>query len=166
MRPTPPELISIVTSDSTFGLAMRFMRDRDDAEDVVQEAAIRVIRYSHTYTPREGATPRAWVFAILRRVAIDALERRARDRAHVCESTGREPDPNTVSPESSLDRATVLSETMEDLGRINPVHAEVVRRRYLGEMSIREVAAELPIAEGTVMSATHRGIDALRELAA
>jgi len=166
MRHTQSELISIVTSDAAFGVAMRIVRNREAAEDVVQETALRVLRFGHRYEPRPGGSAKAWVFTILRNTALNELARRKRHASRIVPATERECTPGEVPIDEAVDMALRVDEALFDLDRIHPVHAEVVRCRHIADLSIRETAAALSIAEGTVMSGTLRGLAALRNLAA
>ena len=53
--------------------AFRILQKVEDAEDCLQEAAIRMIRAWHTCNP---ATAQAWAFTIVRNVAKDMIRRR------------------------------------------------------------------------------------------
>jgi RNA polymerase sigma-70 factor (ECF subfamily) len=60
-----------------FAVALAITADRGLAEDVLQEAFERVHTHAHTYRP--GTRPRAWVVAIARNLALDAMRSRRRE---------------------------------------------------------------------------------------
>ena len=62
--------------DPLFNLAMWMARDRAQAEDLVQEACLRALRFRHQFQP--GTNLRAWLFQILRSVFITQYRRRER----------------------------------------------------------------------------------------
>src|SRR6476661_5247180 len=64
-------------TDRLFRLAMWLERNRDDAEDVVQETMIQALRSFHRFQP--GTNCRAWLITILQRIVSN--RRRARGRS-------------------------------------------------------------------------------------
>ena len=58
-----------------FGLALAILGDAGGAEDVAQEAFIRIFRHAVMYDPRRGPVP-SWALTITRNLAIDALRAR------------------------------------------------------------------------------------------
>ena len=62
--------------DQLFGAAMRYTRNRADAEDLVQDAYLRAYRSFHTF--REGTNLRAWLFRILTNAYINKYRAKQR----------------------------------------------------------------------------------------
>lgn len=132
------------------GYARSLLHDRADAEDAVQQAALRgwerIARYDAT-RPFAG-----WWFAILRNCCIDMLRR---DRAG---AAGRADDAGSVEPDmGGLDRHGLE----RALALLSEDHREMLRLRYFGELSYGEIAAALGIPSGTVMSRLHLARKAL-----
>jgi len=126
------------------GYAQAVLRNRADAQDVVQEAALKGWQAFATY---DRARPfKGWWFTILRNCFRDVLRRRTaeasrlRDRARDLPAARR--------PEQWRD----LSEAMD---RLSESHREIVRLRYFARCSYRQIASVLNIPEGTVMSRLH-----------
>src|ERR687896_2417977 len=63
--------------DAAFGIALHMTRDRDDAEDLVQEAALQAFRAFDTFQP--GTNFKAWFFRILTNLFINAYRKRQRE---------------------------------------------------------------------------------------
>ncbi|QPC91900.1 RNA polymerase sigma factor [Mesorhizobium sp. INR15] len=124
------------------GYARSILRNRADAEDAVQTAALRGLERLGSYD--ELRPFKAWWFAILRNCCIDTM-RRAQRRptwamaGDVADERSDEPAPDW----EALDRAL---ETLSDN------HREIVRLRYFADLSYAEIAEALSIPAGTVMS--------------
>jgi len=63
---------------AAFDFAMGLCRDRDEAQELVQEACYRVLRESRRYDPSRPV--KSWLFAILRNVFVDSRRRLERKR--------------------------------------------------------------------------------------
>ena len=70
------------TSSKLFGLALRIVRQRDAAEDVLQDAFVAIWRGAGSYRA-SLSPPMAWMGLIVRSRALDALRKRTTDRSDV-----------------------------------------------------------------------------------
>lgn len=121
------------------GYARSLLRDRDDAEDAVQQAALRGLQRLETYDP---ARPFAgWWFAILRHCCIDMMRQSKVRRAEPLD--GNEP---------AAEAATHWWELEAAIAALSPVHQEILRLRYFGDLSYAELAETLGVPPGTIMS--------------
>jgi RNA polymerase sigma factor (sigma-70 family) len=66
------------TAPQLFGLALRILRRRELAEDVMQDSFVLVWRHAHSFDPGRGSAM-AWLAAIVRNRCIDHLRRRGRE---------------------------------------------------------------------------------------
>jgi RNA polymerase sigma-70 factor (ECF subfamily) len=71
------ELEALKYIDSLFNVAMRMTRNKDDAEDLVQETYLKMHRFSHTFN--EGSNLKAWLFKILRNTFINVFRKKIRE---------------------------------------------------------------------------------------
>jgi RNA polymerase sigma-70 factor (ECF subfamily) len=142
--------------DSAFNLARWIVRNRDDAEDVAQEAMLRALRFFTTYN---GGDPRAWLLQIVRNASYTWLEKnRPADLAaefdeHVHSSAAV---PAPVNPESLAIAANDRQQLQRALETLPPKQREVIVLRELEGCSYKEIAAITDIPIGTVMSALSR----------
>jgi RNA polymerase sigma-70 factor (ECF subfamily) len=124
--------------------ALALLRNRPDAEDAVQTAALRALERLHTYDDRRPF--KGWWFAILRNSCMDQLRRRK--AAPTTPLAGDYPAPEAQADFdwARLDKA---------IATLPPVHQEILRLRYFGELSYADLAEALQIPVGTVMSRLH-----------
>lgn len=139
------------------GYAASLLRERKDAEDAVQQAALQAWQRRAQFDGQRPFT--AWWFAILRNYCIDELRRRKRAPVQLGDD-----DFNLSSPadESVLDRIA-LARAMEKLPEM---HRDVLRLRYFADLSYQELAQVLEIPAGTVMSRLYLARKALAVLIA
>ncbi len=165
------EQLALPHLDAAYSLAFWLMRDRADAEDVVQDAYIRALR---AFDGFRGETMRPWLLAIVRNVAWRALSVRRRNTNNVIPiesayARAGEDAPeamNIASDEPSAetrlieagDRA-LLTRAMDTM---TPLFREVLVLREIEEMSYSEIATVLGIPQGTVMSRLSRARSELR----
>jgi RNA polymerase sigma-70 factor (ECF subfamily) len=148
-----------------FGLAMGILDDVGLAEDVAQEAFIRIFRHAAVFDPRRGSLS-SWALTITRNLAIDALRVRrstptAPDDLAFLKLTSAERPPEDVAVAS--DAIARFRTALADLP------AEQRRAVLLASMYCRtasEIAESETIPLGTAKSRIRLGMAKLRELAA
>ena len=145
--------------DAAYRLARWLMRNDHDAEDVVQEASLRALRYFRTFT---GGNGRAWFLRIVRNTCWGWRD----SSAHAPTDPFDEEQHSRTQPAS--DPETLLLQT-DDVRLIEralsnlPVRfRELLVLRELEDLSYREVADVLNIPMGTVMSGLSRARQAFR----
>lgn len=134
-------------------------RDRDLAEDAVQDAFVRVCDRIASYDATRPFAP--WFLRIVANTAIDAAARRDRHRGtpnssedqirSILESL---PD-HGVGPEVSLERSELRNRVWDALGELPPKQRAAILMRYYLDMSEVEIAHQLEIPQGTVKSRLH-----------
>ena len=136
--------------DDAYTLARYLLRDEHDAQDVVQEAALRAFRFFGGYS---GGDARAWLLAIVRNCALNWRRRHRADErtvpfADVAElsiASGHEADAEAIE---SSERSRV-NRAMDSLA---VEFREVIVLREVQELSYREISDVLGVPIGTVMS--------------
>lgn len=151
--------------------AYAMVGQRQDAEDLAQEALLRGLRAIHTF--RGDAKLRTWLHQILLNGCRSWL-RKKKVRAFLLpwgvvergedEPAFDPPDPAPGARAESGAEAADLSRALERaLGRLGPVRKMAMILRHQEGLEIAEIAARLGCAEGTVKAHLSRGADALRE---
>src|SRR3954465_3641027 len=143
--------------DRLFRYAMWLVRNRAEAEDLVQETMVQALQSFHRFTP--GTNCRAWLLTILQHVRSN---RRRKEGRLIIDSELEERAANVVPfvppiPDRLTDENMLLA-----MREIPAHHQEVILLCDVEEMTYKEIAAALDIPIGTVMSRLHRGRELLR----
>ena len=143
---------------SVFGLALRRLRDRQRAEDAVQETFAAVWRSAGSYRPERGpAAP--WLYAVARNAVVDRHRARHEPPSEVPETPSGEPGPADRAETSFV--AWRVHRALEELPERE---REVLELAYWGELSQSEVAEFLHIPLGTVKTRTRSALARLADL--
>lgn len=143
---------------SVFGLALRRLRDRQRAEDAVQETFAAVWRSAASYRPERGpAAP--WLYAVARNAIVDRLRSRVEPASEVPEMISAEPGPADTAEASFV--SWRVHRALEELPERE---REVLELAYWSQLSQSEVAGYLNIPLGTVKTRTRSALSRLAEL--
>ncbi len=152
--------------DGLYRTALRILGTREEAEDAVQDAYIRVV---HPRTPQEMPHhPRGWIFRVLRNLCIDRLRTRSSRLRVVSEGVDIETiaqhqsDPRT--PESDLLNADALDRVARAMDAMPQELSEALSLVVIEGLSYRETAGILGIPVGTVRSRLSRARESLRTM--
>ena len=142
-----------------FATALRLTRNRSDAEDLVQDTFVKVLRFSGQFTP--GTNLKAWLYTILHNTWRNRRRGAARDTVEidsqrVDEAAAAGSDAGDT-PERILLRATLDADLQAALDALPEAFREAVWLRDVEEFSYAEIAEMLGIPIGTVMSRISRG---------
>jgi RNA polymerase sigma-70 factor, ECF subfamily len=145
---------------SIYGLALRRLRDRAQAEDVTQEAFTAVWRSAASYRPERGSAG-GWLYTVARNAIVDRIRRNG--RADITSEL-----PELASPDGGPDeqaeeayRAWRVHRALEEL---NPNEREVIELAYWSGLSQSEVANFLGQPLGTVKTRTRSALARLAEV--
>lgn len=136
--------------DAAYNLARFLMRNDQDAEDIVQEAALRAFRFFDTF---RGENSRAWFLSIVRNTAFTALKRNRINEETVVfdeELHGGQVPPLDAGIE--LDRAQDRQTVRTAIEQLPTEFREAITLRELEGMSYKEIADIAGVPIGTIMS--------------
>ena len=151
-----------------FGLILRIVRDRAEAEDILQEVFVRVWTRAELYDPRLGG-PTPWLVRLARNCAIDRLRaRRVREAAS---------GPASTSPWRSRQRQTTAIRTPEALvvdderrGKVMDALAglpaeqrRLIEAAFFEGYTHSELAKRFGLPLGTVKTRIRTGMIAMRQ---
>lgn len=141
------------TRTAVFGLALSYLKNRHDAEDVTQDTFVRAWENAPSYCPQ--GKPMAWLLTITRNLSLMKL--REKDRT---ESLPEE-DWALPGPDDALttEDRTVLSAAMSVL---EDEEQRIVLLHAVTGLKHREIAESLSLPLSTVLSKYHRALKKLR----
>lgn len=147
--------------DAAYNFARWLTRNEDDADDVVQEAFLRAIRYGDSFT---GQNPRAWLFTIVRNTWFSMRKGNipAETAVQFDEELHREGEQSDLAdPESLMLKSADTRIVTEALEELSVEYREVIVLREFEDLSYKEIARVAGVPVGTVMSRIARARDHL-----
>jgi RNA polymerase sigma-70 factor (ECF subfamily) len=146
-----------------YGLLYRMTGSVPDAEDLLQETYIKMLRGLAAY--EEAGRFEAWLFSIAANLARDWLRRQGRSAAATAaddtvESAGGSAEPEAERRLIQMEQADQLQRALADL---SPPEREVVTLRFFSDLSFKEIAQVLKVPLGTALARAHRGLKHLRD---
>ena len=144
------------TSAKLFGVAVRILKRSDLAEDVMQDAYLKIWDAAPKFSPELGS-PMSWMVAITRNRAIDVLRKRTEvgvdDQNEVGEQKDDTPDPYELTAQSRDLKA--LLGCME---KLNPEQRQCLLMAYYYGYTHDEISERLSTPVGTVKSWIRRSL--------
>ncbi len=147
-----------------FQFIFYMVKNREQAEDLVQEVYIRVLK---SYDRFEGkSSEKTWLFSIARNVAIDHFRKQKGWRQKIAEkfdwSTGQIKDENPIPEEIALQNEEI-SLIYQCLEHCTVDQRMVIILRYIQELTIIETAEALGWTESKVKTTQHRALKVLKK---
>jgi RNA polymerase sigma-70 factor (ECF subfamily) len=151
------EAVVLPHLDAAFTLARYLTRNAHDAEDVVQDACLRALKYFDSFRGDEGTSARAWLLTIVRNTAFSSGRRQSPVAAALefdeMQHSGAVADEH---PEAALLRGDAKQTLARALDRLAPEFREVIVLRELEGLSYKEISDVAGVPVGTVMSRLSR----------
>ncbi|MCA1335277.1 sigma-70 family RNA polymerase sigma factor [Pseudooceanicola marinus] len=149
-----------LTSAKLFGVSLRILGRRAEAEEALQDSFVKIWRHADRYRAT-GYSPMTWLITIARNTAIDRLRaRRARgeDLSEAEDLASSAPGPEAQAIAS--DERARLTACLEEL---EPDRAEAVRGAYLMGHSYKELAEAHEVPLNTMRTWLRRSLLKLKE---
>jgi len=157
------------TQRTTYPLALRLVRSRADAEDVLQDTYVRV--WQGLPKLRDHGATLGWICKIVRNVAVDRIRKQRRQRTDSLDrpvAEGMEALVDHISsdapgPEAELADAQASDQLRRLVDELKDKHRLVLLLREVDDMSYEEISAAIGVPVGTVESRLHRARKALAD---
>lgn len=144
--------------------ALKSLGDDRDAEEVLQDALIRIWNRSATFDPTMSK-PFTWCYMIVRGLCLDRLRKRsAQKRSGV--SVPLESVPEPEAPGDNVVQSIFLHEGVarvrEALGHLHPLERRYIEMAVFGQITHTQIAGQVEEPLGTVKTRIRRGLVKLR----
>ena len=136
--------------DAAYTLARYLTRNAHDAEDVVQDACLRALKYFDGFRGEPGTSARAWLLTIVRNTA------HSWHKQHRTDGLAVEFDESEHSPAVTNGQPEARESLGRALDRLAPEFREVIVLRELQGLSYKEISDVTGVPVGTVMSRLSR----------
>jgi RNA polymerase sigma-70 factor (ECF subfamily) len=148
------------TAPKLFGVTLRILGDRPDAEEALQECFVKVWRHAERFRPGDYPAM-AWLVSIARNAAIDRLRARrapARDLDSVTDLAD-----SSMTPEAAALNRDEGRRIDHCLGKLGPDRAKAVRAAYVDGFTYEELAERFSVPINTMRTWLRRSLLSLRE---
>ena len=162
MRPRVFDEIVLPHLDAAFNYARWLTRNDAEAEDVVQDACVRAIRF---FSSLRDDNPRAWLFTIVRNTWYSRVSRRAHVVAGAALSDEQHQWPDdALDPEERLLQQHTVAVVRAALEQLPVDFREAIVLREIEGLSYKQIAAVVGVPIGTVMSRLARARERLQAI--
>ena len=153
---SPDRLVELTRT--AFGSAMRVLGDRDEALDIAQDVVVNV----HGRLAAHGEPAQLRAYAA--RAAVNRALNLKRDNARRFDKlTAHRPEPERGDTEGRAEHTQRRAVLQSALAALAERQGEALTLRFLGELSIAEIAAAMGISEGAVKTHLMRGLLKLKK---
>jgi RNA polymerase sigma-70 factor (ECF subfamily) len=155
------ETLYRTTSDKLFGICLRVLRERPEAEEALQEVFTTVWRKAGQFDASR-ASAMSWLGMVARNKAIDRLRALPARASHTTLDLADEiPDPG-ASPSQQAETLTDRDRLARCLEELEPRRRSLIREAFFGGFTYEELAQQLQAPLGSIKSWIRRGLIQLR----
>jgi len=151
-----------------FGLALRVLRNEEQAKDAVQDAFLKAYRSLDRFEGRAGFY--TWLYRIVMNQCLDRKRRDKSDREvewndEILDSSESAAAPAGLeAPDVAIERSEIRQAVARAIDALPEDARRTIQLREIDGLSYKEIAEAMGIPKGTVMSRLHYARQRLREL--
>jgi RNA polymerase sigma-70 factor, ECF subfamily len=150
------------TANRLFGICLRVLTQRSEAEDALQDVYTAVWRKAAQFDPAK-ASAGAWLAMIARNKAIDRLRSLPAARARASLELAENVEDPGASPPQQAQAATDRVQLEHCLEGLEPRGRSLIRAAFFDGLTYEELAAKIEAPLGSIKSWIRRGLMQLRE---
>jgi RNA polymerase sigma-70 factor (ECF subfamily) len=157
-----------LTSAHLYGVAMRFVRRRELADEILQDAFINVWQQADGYAATLS-TPMTWLISIVRNKSLDRLRKVKLESDNTCSlddnisEQDHEEAVDHADPHELFAAATEKIELNRCLSLLDPPQRQSLALAYYNGLSHSELAEQLQVPLGTAKAWIRRGLERLKK---
>lgn len=156
-----------LTSAHLYGVALRYLRSRSTADEILQEAFINVWQQAGSYASTLS-TPMTWLISVVRNKALDHLRKFKNESEHTDSyDDGEISRPDGVAehadPHALFDTATEAIALNRCVAQLDAPQRQSLALAFYNGLSHSELAEHLRVPLGTAKAWVRRGLDRLRK---
>ena len=146
-----------------YGLGLVLLRSKTDAEDLVQDTFLKVMRTGSAFDPRRGSLD-TWILLNARSLAVDLLRRRSLEGRKLASLPRLSEASDEAGPEWRAEVRDLFQRASDAMGRLPSGQRSALELTYIGQRSTREIAEMQGIPRGTVKSRVHAAVASLQKV--
>lgn len=147
-----------------YGVAMKYLKDEEDARDVTQDAMLLAFRHRDSFRGDSRFT--TWLYRIAATTALMHLRKRRRTPQMLSSSEHDElqndPPSKAPSPEELSSSSEAVAQCERNLGHMGEKYGNIFRMRFLEGYTESEIAEQLGLNVSTVKTRAYRARSYLR----
>ena len=154
--------------DKIYHLCYRMLGNAHEAEDIAQEAFLRVYINIHSFDINKKFS--TWLYRIATNLSIDRIRKKKPDYYLDAEVAGTDGltlysqvSSDIAMPEKEVEAMELQEIIQKEILKLPDKYRSVIVLRYIEDLSLQEISEVLDIPVGTVKTRIHRGREALRK---
>jgi len=151
-----------------YQVCFRMLGNKQEAEDIAQEAFVRAYINLHTYDQKRKFS--TWIYRIATNLCIDRIRKKKPDYyldAQIAGTDGLDMYSQIAAeeqlPEETVEQMELQDRIQYEISRLPDKYRSVIVLKYIEELSLQEISEILDMPLGTVKTRIHRGREALRK---
>ena len=137
--------------DAAYRFAFTYAKNKEDAEDILNESVVKALRSLHTLKDPDKIKP--WFFTIIARTALNQIK--SRQKIIFMEQRDMETLETVTDDYSNMDFAQLIR-------HLDPKYKAILVLRFLEDMTIAETAQVLGLSESTVKTRLYKALELLK----